>query len=231
MSSNARPGLGLLGSSGRMGGEILRLAEAQDRSVLPIGRDWTMVKPAQISVVIDFSLPEGLRSAVAWCLQQGKPLVSGTTGLDVGLKADLEAAARKIPVLWSANMSIGVHVLARAIESLSPLQGWEFQISETHHRHKKDKPSGTALFLQTQLQKALGTVRLPEPESRREGEVIGDHVISAKSSEEVLTFEHRALSRAVFARGALLAADWLAKKGRKPGLYTMADVLFANEEG
>jgi len=151
-------------------------------------------------------------------------LVSGTTALNTANRTKMEVAAKKIPILWAANMSLGVHVLAQALKNLAPLQDWDFQVEETHHRLKKDKPSGTALFFQDILAKII-LKTLPEPLSARVGAVVGIHRVSAASEEEMLIFEHQALSRTVFARGALTAAAWLAKRKGKAKLYQMADVL------
>jgi 4-hydroxy-tetrahydrodipicolinate reductase len=123
-------------------------------------------------------------------------------------------------------MSVGINILEEALKSLKPLKGWTFEISETHHIHKKDKPSGTALFLQERLAKIVGPKNLLPTRSYRIGEAIGTHKVTAESADEVLRFEHEALSRVIFARGALLAAKWLIKRKRKPGLYDMSHVLF-----
>lgn len=215
------------GGDGRMGQEILRLAQhdgwAEVISVDRAGFDDVDGIPAD--VVIDFSSPQGLLNSIVWCEENGVPLVSGTTGLTDEDFKSLERASQKIPVLWAANMSLGVHVLAKAVQALSHLKDWDFQIEEVHHRMKKDKPSGTALFLQEELQKAVGKRELPEPLSLRAGGIIGVHKIMAVSQEELLCFEHQALSRSVFARGALIAAQWLAKRKGKAQLYQLADVL------
>ena len=118
----------------------------------------------------------------------------------------LTKAAESCPVLWSANMSLGVNFVAELIKSLSVLEeDFDFQIEETHHRHKVDKPSGTAILLQESLQAKLKKT-LPEPLSVRGGGVFGIHKLMAMSEEETITIEHVALNRKVFAKGAVKAA-------------------------
>lgn len=225
--------LAIYGATGRMGQEILKIVEHEKGwgSVSAIARNgWDDVIAKDVDVVVDFSSPQGLMDAIDWCVKNKKALVSGTTGLSAKEREQMAAAAKKIPLLWSANMSLGVHVLARALKSLAPLENWDFQIDETHHRYKKDKPSGTAVFLQNELAKVLPKKQLPEPLSARLGGVVGIHRVSAASDEEVLVFEHQALSRTVFARGALTAAAWLAKRKGKAKLYQMPDVIADLEE-
>ena len=150
------------------------------------------------------------------------PFVSGTTGLSRTDHLLLTKASKKIPALWAPNMSLGVAALERAIEALKSLSHFDFQIEETHHIHKKDSPSGTALRLQKTLEKTVGR-KLPDPLAIRGGGVFGIHQVHALGSNETLIFEHRALNRKVFAEGALFAAAWLSHK--KKGLYTIQDVL------
>ncbi|WP_374029484.1 4-hydroxy-tetrahydrodipicolinate reductase [Bdellovibrio bacteriovorus] len=130
-------------------------------------------------------------------------------------------------MLWSSNMSLGVAVLNEALKSLSAISHFDFQIEELHHNKKKDKPSGTAITLQENLEKAVGR-ELPEALAIRGGGIFGVHKIYAMSDEEVLTFEHTALNRTVFAKGAVQAAEWLVKQ--KPGLYQIRDVLFGKNK-
>lgn len=232
---SARPdfGLGVYGATGRMGQEILKIAEHEKGwdTVVAIARNgFSEVIPEDVDVIVDFSSPAGLMDAIDWCVKAKTPLVSGTTGLSASEKSKMEAAAKEIPLLWAPNMSLGVHVMARALQSLAALKDWDFQVEETHHRYKKDKPSGTALFFQNELQRALPKKALPEPLSQRLGGVVGIHRVSAGSDEELLIFEHQALSRTVFARGALTAASWLAKRKGKAQLYQMSDVIAELEE-
>ena len=172
-------------------------------------------------VAIDFSLPEGFDPLLALCRQRGAALVSGTTGLSEGQRQALAAAAADIPVLWAANFSLGVAVLEELVERAAGALGeWDCDIVETHHVHKKDAPSGTALA----LGEAAGR-RGAEPRyaSLRAGDVVGEHLVQFTGAGERLELVHRASSRDVFARGALHAAARL--KGRPAGRWRLRDLL------
>ena len=219
--------VGLIGSSGRMGQEIEKILSASAKSELfyaPLRQEKFQSKKAeQVDVWIDFSQPEAFADNLKMVEKYKAPLVCGTTGFSNKEKALLKKFSSKIPLLWSSNMSLGVAVLNEAIKSFSAITHFDFQIEEIHHNKKKDKPSGTAITLQENLNAVIGK-KAPEPLAIRGGGVFGVHKVFALSDEEVLTFEHQALNRTVFARGAVTAAEWLADK--KPGLYQMRDVLF-----
>ncbi|MEZ5566100.1 MAG: 4-hydroxy-tetrahydrodipicolinate reductase, partial [Gammaproteobacteria bacterium] len=178
------------------------------------------------------------------CADGGQALVVGTTGLGSAEIAALKAAASRIPVLYARNMSLGVAVLTELARQAARLldAGYDVEIAETHHRHKKDAPSGTALQLGEAVASARGwklgdvavfdrprmaTAARPVEaigfSSLRGGGVIGDHTVMLAGAEEVLELTHRATDRVVFARGALRAAEWLV--GKPAGLYTLSDVL------
>ena len=216
--------VGLVGASGRMGKETQELLSG-DRRFNP---DTELIdkkigsKNLKIDVIIDFSSPEGLSEALEIGIKNKIPVVSGTTGLSPKEQKELKLAASKIPVFWAPNLSLGIAVLRKALQSFSSLKGFDFQIEETHHNQKKDKPSGTAILLQKDLQKVVNTT-LPEPLSIRGGGVYGIHHIHAMSNEEALCFSHEALNRKVFARGAIEAAIWIVNQ--RPGLYNMDDLL------
>ena len=214
----------LVGATGKMGVEIQSLArECGCEVVANVGRSgWGKVKPATCDVVVDFSTPEGLIEAIQWSVKNKKPLVSGSTGLAKKELGALTDAGKKIPLLYSGNMSMGIAVLSAMLKSLSAIDDWDFQIEEVHHNKKKDKPSGTALLLQDKLTKAVGRP-LPQAQSLRGGGVPGIHTIWAMGQEEVLVLQHTAFNRKVFARGALKAARWLFDKNQ-PGLYDLSDL-------
>lgn len=237
MKKNRKTRVGVHGAGGRMGREIAAILAAHDDLEPFLGVDHAGHvagfthqgeslrdrRSSEVDLWIDFSLPDGFDSILAHCLKKGTPLVSGTTGLSSSQKKKLSTAGKKIPVLWSSNMSLGVAVLSEALRVFSRLDGFDFQIEEIHHRRKKDRPSGTALSLQEVLIDSVGR-DIPEPLALRGGGVFGVHKVWAFSEEEVLMFEHQALNRAVFARGAVAAAAWLRKKG--PGSYTVREMLF-----
>jgi len=220
--------LAIVGASGRVGQELMALCQAQKLEVVSLGRKELAEKPqGKYEMLIDFSSPLGLRAALKWAQLAKCPVVSGTTGLSEDDLQRLKSASKRIPILWAPNMSLGVAVLKKAMESLRALEGFDFQIEEFHHRHKKDRPSGTALALQKKLKECVGE-SVPEPVVVRAGGIFGDHKVHAVSEEEWITYEHQALNRRVFASGALRAALWLDKKWkktRKPGLYAMEDLL------
>jgi 4-hydroxy-tetrahydrodipicolinate reductase len=222
-------GFVVVGSEGRMGKEIIEVLLQKGIPLVgkidkgPNNQNYDNLSSKQIEALIDFSTPQSFEQALAWCVEKKVPFVSGTTGLDKNHHDLIKQAGLKIPCFWSANMSIGIYFLNSWLEQLSKLQeDFDFQIEEVHHKHKVDKPSGTAILLQNTLQSHINK-KLPDPLSIRGGGVFGNHKILAMSEEEVLSIEHIALNRRVFAKGAVRAAQWL--KDKPPGLYTMKDVL------
>ena len=179
-------------------------------------------------VIIDFSLFEATEMVAAAVSRHGKPLVCGVSGLGESQLAALEEAARQVPVVYDRNMSQGIAVLQELVSRAARSLGEEFaiEIHETHHIHKKDAPSGTAL----KLGESIASARNQEGadsvhyQSERRGEVPGDHEVIFASSTERLTLSHSVTTRTVFAEGALRAARWVYE--RQPGLYDMHDVLF-----
>jgi 4-hydroxy-tetrahydrodipicolinate reductase len=219
--------------AGRMGKAIARGLESQmDMSLVG---NWgrgddldALVREAD--VVIDFSLPEATAEVVAAVLRHDKPLVCGVSGLDEQQLARISEAAESLPVVYDRNMSLGIAVLDRAVRDAAASLGMAFEvdISEVHHVHKADAPSGTALKLGEAIaaargEQGTGSVRFA---SERRGEVPGDHDVVMSSPTERLTFAHSVTTRQVFADGALRAARWVI--GRPAGLYRMGDVLFAD---
>ena len=219
--------------AGRMGEAIARGLDSQDDMSLVgnwrRGHDLDELV-CQADVVIDFSLPEATTEVVAAVLRHDKPLVCGVSGLDEPQLARIHEAGAVLPVVYDRNMSIGIAVLDRAVRDAAASLGMDFEvaISEVHHVHKVDAPSGTALKLGEAIAAArgeggTGSVRFS---SERRGEVPGDHEVVLSSPTEKLTFAHSVATRQVFADGALRAARWVI--GRPPGLYRMGDVLFAD---
>jgi 4-hydroxy-tetrahydrodipicolinate reductase len=231
MTKKKKLKLVVAGLAGRMGQEILKVSEdfdliaGIDRSHVEgilIEPELKRLKPTKFDVVVDFSSPELFEKLLEQCVELKKPLVSGTTGLNEKHFKLLQSASKKTPLLWAPNMSLGIAMFCELIETTARLKGFDFQIEEFHHRHKKDKPSGTALLLQDVLKKSTET-NVPEPVSIRGGGIFGIHRLYAMSPDETLTIEHTALNRSVFAKGALAAAQWLV--GQKPGLYKLKDTL------
>ncbi|TAL72970.1 MAG: 4-hydroxy-tetrahydrodipicolinate reductase [Rhodanobacter sp.] len=208
---------------------------------LRFAHDWSAA-PAGIEVVVDFSSSAGLATALDFCLARSTALVAGSTGLDPALVARLDAAASRIPLLRAANFSLGVAVLTRLLrEAAAALHDWDLEIVEAHHGRKQDAPSGTALALGAAAAQARGTTlaaaavyaREGRPGARRDGsigfavvrggDIVGEHQAMLIGTGERIELAHRATDRAIFARGALEAASWLAT--RPAGAYGMDDVL------
>lgn len=172
-------------------------------------------------VAVDFSLAEAFDPVLALCLDRGRPLVSGTTGLSAAQRAAIVSAGERIPVLWASNFSLGVAVLVELVEQAArALQGWDCDVVEAHHTQKQDAPSGTALT----LGEAAGQGGAdPRYASIRAGDIVGEHLVQFTGAGERIELLHRAGNRDIFARGALHAASRLA--GRTPGVYRIRDLL------
>lgn len=172
---------------------------------------------------IDFSLPEAFDAALALCVERGAAFVSGTTGLSAAQEQSIDAAAARIPLLWAANFSVGIALLLELVERAArTLPEWDCDIVESHHVHKRDAPSGTALALGAAA--ALGRGREPHYASLRAGDIVGEHTIQFTGLGERLELVHRATHRDLFAHGALRAA--LALVGRKAGRHRLGELLF-----
>jgi 4-hydroxy-tetrahydrodipicolinate reductase len=233
------------GASGRMGSRILALAKEQPKifniaQTFDLDGNFEKLAPYTLAggeaklkcdVLIDFSGPDGAQDSADAARVSKKALVIGSTGLDEKFMEKIKSIASRIPVVLSSNMSVGVNVmLALVSEAAKKLSdGFDLQISETHHSHKKDAPSGTALMLLSEIARARQwTAQRVKKEkglihSIREGEIVGDHTVLFSGPAESIEITHRARSRDTFARGALLAAQFVSKKTK--GLYSMRDVL------
>jgi 4-hydroxy-tetrahydrodipicolinate reductase len=172
-------------------------------------------------VAIDFSLPEGFDPILGLCVARSAALVSGTTGLSDAQRAALDAAATKIPLVWASNFSLGVAVLSELVErAAKALPGWDCDIVEAHHLHKKDAPSGTALTLG---EAAIASGAKVEYASLRAGDIVGEHTVQFTGLGERLELVHRAGNRDIFARGALHAARRIV--GKPAAAYRVRDLL------
>jgi 4-hydroxy-tetrahydrodipicolinate reductase len=209
--------ISLIAPDGRMG-KAIAAAVAED-SRFAIDQDHG-------DVLVDFSAPAALETSLERAMSAGVPILIGTTGLDEAADKGIVAASRQVAILRAANTSVGVALLADLVERAAKALGpeWDIQISETHHRHKVDAPSGTALMLGAAAEHARGS-GVAGYASVRGGTVAGDHDVLFLGPDERLILSHRAESRMIFARGALAAAAFLA--GKPPGLYSMRDVIGA----
>ncbi|MBM4038754.1 MAG: 4-hydroxy-tetrahydrodipicolinate reductase [Planctomycetes bacterium] len=254
------------GAAGRMGRRIIALA-AEDKEfaiagaferpdhpdmgkdagtlagIEPIGVALTPRGDVAADVAVDFSHADSALAMIGWCAERGIAIAVGTTGMGAEGNKRLEAAAKKIPCLLAANMSLGVNVLLRVVRDMAAALGdaYDVEIVEAHHNKKKDAPSGTALALGEAVAAGLGrnlaevavhgrhgmvgerTVKEIGFHAVRAGDIVGDHTVLFGGQGERVEVRHVATSRDTFVRGALRAARFLA--GKPPGRYSMADVL------
>ena len=239
-------GIGILGSGGRMGTAIAAAIEERPDVKLAGGAgkgDDHADLARRSDVLIDFSTPDSLAGHLDSAVAAHVPIVVGTTGLTADQERHIDEAAGRIAILQSANMSLGVNLLAFLVREAAARLGpdWDVEIVEMHHRHKVDSPSGTALLLGAAAAKGRG-VALDDVSDRgrdgitgareagrigfaalRGGTVTGDHMAIFAGEGERIELGHRAESRAIFARGAVRAALWL--KDQPAGRYSMADML------
>lgn len=195
-------------------------------------------------VLIDFTLPDATAASLDLVEKTGRKIVIGTTGHNAGQVARIGEAGQKIAVVKAANMSVGVNLLLQVVAQMAKVLGpdYDIEITEQHHRFKKDAPSGTALALAESICKSLGTLpattlvhgregreALRQPgtigmHALRLGDTVGEHEVFFGTLGETISVKHSAHTRDTFVKGALRAAAWLAD--RPAGLYTMQDVLF-----
>jgi 4-hydroxy-tetrahydrodipicolinate reductase len=235
--------IGLLGAPGRMGQTLSRLIKSDYSTVAQIsaevGRGDSMEGLLESDVVIDFSSPRACLEWVHTLLKQAqeaphRPLpavVVGTTGLTSADEQLLRKLGEQTPVLMASNFSTGVSALARILEQAAPLLqklGYTPVLVETHHSHKKDAPSGTALSLKKTLEPPFAS---PIPiHSIRAGEVIGEHEVHFYGKHDRIILSHLAQDRCIFASGAIQAALWLAQNRNEPttqGLLTLEHYFHA----
>jgi 4-hydroxy-tetrahydrodipicolinate reductase len=179
--------------------------------------------PGRLDAMVDFSTPEAALDRLEECVKTGTPAVLCTTGFSEAQRARIAGAAEKIPVLFSSNMSVGVNLLFKRVPEIARALGKDYDIDiiETHHRFKKDAPSGTAKTLAERIEAATG--RKPNVHAVRSGDVVGEHRIIFGTLGDSIEIIHRASTRDIFARGSIEAAKWIA--AAKPGLYSMLDVI------
>jgi 4-hydroxy-tetrahydrodipicolinate reductase len=211
--------------SARVGAPAPGAAEARKPLVL---RDQTH-DPAD--VVIDVSSDDGARRAIEMALERRAGLLIATTGLSDQTRRLAVEASEKIPVILAPNTSTGVAATAEAARRIARALGGgcDAWIVEAHHAGKKDAPSGTALRLAEALRDGGGTIGAERILSIRAGDIIGEHTVRFVCRGEEIVLTHRAMTRDVFALGALRAAKWL--HGRSPGMWTMEDVLSIERAG
>ena len=216
----------LIGAAGRMGKTVRELAQNDPEiQIVALCDPGDSIEPAiyNCDVAIDFSQADSIDEICRAALQHGKSLVIGTTGHSQQQRKTIEETAQSVPIVLASNFSVGVNVLFWLTQKAAELLGSDFnpEIVETHHKRKKDAPSGTAKTL-AEILKAVRHSEIPI-QSIREGDVVGEHNVIFSGPGERLELSHRAENRGIFARGALRAAKWIINK--PPGLYSMQDVL------
>ena len=243
------------GCNGKMGRMITELVKNDDSAVIAAGVDTYTGVPndypvfesvgqcdVDVDVVIDFSNAGAVDGLLDYCVEKNLPVVLCTTGLSDEQLEKVQKAAEKVPVLKSANMSLGVNLLLKLLKDAAKVlgnAGYDIELVERHHNQKVDAPSGTALALADSINEALGGAyhyvydrsRVRQKRDSREigisavrgGTIVGEHEVIFAGTDEVIEFKHTAYSRNVFAKGAVEAAKFL--KGKTPGMYDMGDVI------
>ena len=196
-----------------------------------------------VNVIIDFTIPKCTLEILKFAVKQKKKVVIGTTGFSREEENLIKKFSKKIPILKAGNMSLGINLMMYLTEIASKSLGKNFlsKVYEVHHKHKKDYPSGTALMLGRGIatgrnkefysiigKKYLNKKKFPYGNkinfnSIRKGNIVGEHEVTFSSGKEIVTLNHESFDRAIYSEGALAAAKWLFNK--KPGLYTMRDLL------
>ncbi len=238
--------IAVAGASGRMGRMLIDAVEAAPdctlAGTLDSGQDIAKGL-ADAQVLIDFTRPEGTMAHLAACRERGIRAVIGTTGFSAAQKAEIAAHAKHLALMVSPNMSVGVNVVLRLLDTAARAlaEGYDIEIVEAHHRHKVDAPSGTALKMGEVVAAALGRdlnqcavygregvtgERDPSTigfATVRGGDIVGDHTVMFCGTGERIEIAHKSSSRATYAQGALRAARFLSDKPN--GLFDMNDVL------
>ncbi len=234
--------LAVSGCCGRMGQRISALALAEKKvfklSVLlegqarpdtpammhnvPVNFNNEALKGAK--VLIEFTTPDATIANLKACVKHKVNMVIGTTGLNARQVAEIKKASKKIAIVYSSNMSVGVNLVFALIRRTAEVTGksYEMRLTETHHIHKKDAPSGTAKTM-AEVAESAAKSKVKDIASIREGEVIGDHTITFESDVDLISIRHNAKTRDIFAEGSLVAAKFLGKK--RTGLFNMQQVL------
>ena len=234
--------LAVSGSCGRMGSRIIFLAaKSRDFKVITalecqghpeigktiegikINNNLNEIKNADC--LIDFTSPEATLKNLDTAVGLKKPMVIGTTGLTDKEKAKINKGAKTIPIVFAPNMSVGVNLMLKLLKDTAEklAKGYKVRMTETHHVHKKDVPSGTAKKMLEVIRDSGMQINEADIKSIREGEIIGDHEVVFESQVDKITISHSAKTRDIFAQGALAAAKWIVNK--PAGLYSMQDVI------
>lgn len=243
------------GCNGKMGQVITEIVEKDDEAQIVAGIDINPVQKneypvfanindcdVQADVVIDFAAPAAIPGLLKYCVENNVPAVLCTTGLTKEHLDMVNEASKKVAILKSANMSLGINTILKLVHEISPLlakANFDIEIVEKHHNQKVDAPSGTALAIADSINNSLDNeysykydrsgdrVKRPVKEigisSVRGGTIVGEHEIIYAGKDEVIEIKHTAYSKAIFAKGAVTASKFL--KGKQAGMYDMSDVI------
>ncbi len=234
------------GSKGKMGQALIQAVNASSKVELGAGFDKGDSLGDSLNdfdILIDFSRPEASLSAISTCKDSGKAMVIGTTGFSDSELQLIHQASKEIPIVFAPNMSVGVNLTLKILETSAKVIGPDssIEIIEAHHRYKVDSPSGTALKMGEVVANALGRdlsecaiygrEGIEEPRNQntigfssiRGGDVVGEHTVAFFMDGERVEITHKASSRMIYANGAVRAAKWLS--GKPSGMYSMQDVL------
>lgn len=234
----------LVGAFVRQGSSLIGADAGELVGVGRCGVSLDTLRPCNAQVLIDFSLPDVLQETLAYCVQHKTALVLGVTGLSQSQEKQLQEACKHIAIVYAGNYSTGINLSLSLLKQAAQVLGMtaDIEITERHHRHKLDAPSGTALMMakavatgRNQSMEVLvhgrqGNQKRQEGEigmhAIRGGEIVGEHTVEFILNHERFEISHKAQSRAVFADGAVRAAHWV--KDKTCGLYDMCDVLSLN---
>ena len=210
----------LVGANGRMGKAIQHAAAKVASISIVCVMNHIPESAEKTDVVVDFSSDHGARRAVEIATKLNAALLIGTTGLSEKSVLDIQNASQKISTIKISNSSLGIAILTRLTSVATTILGSQASITiqETHHTRKKDSPSGTALALAEAVRASGGEIANTNIHSVREGDVVGDHCVTFAMDNEILSLQHRAMSRDLFAVGALRIADWL--RHQPVGMHT-----------
>lgn len=208
----------VLFGDGKMGTEVSKIIEATPGMEVA-----SESSEYESTVVMDFSYPPGHDEAAAFAGENKFPLISGTTGLSQKQFDNMRELAKQVPVLYSSNFSYGIIVMKTLLKEASALLGdWDVELVETHHNEKKDKPSGTAVTLCNTMKEVLGDREIGV-HSLRGGTVPGIHQAQFFGVDEVIEIKHTAISRRIFAEGACMTIEKMAKAA--PGYYSFEEIV------
>ena len=235
--------VGISGISGRIGQRLVTILDQDETAKTQCGlvsknSDFTLGKikinsaQPQCDIWIDFSTPHAFEKVLSLCVETQTPLVSGTTGLSKKHYNELEHAAQTIPILWASNFAISINLMRHFLTNYSQFQSFAVSITETHHQHKADKPSGTAISLAKSIKPHGIIKRVDEDDflfddikikSIRAGQVAGIHTVDLDNKAESIRISHSAKDPKIFAQGALNVAKWLVQQDK--GFYTMTNYI------